>query len=358
MAAEFQLSELKETDFAHTARFLASIFGGDPQHMIGCLEHWSSANPAWNETIPRGWLIRSVEGAPIAFTSNIPFRYIIAGTPGICCATGSTSVHFDWRGRGLSKLIGRAFLNQECAALLIGTGSTDIAYRLWLSLGMRPLDRQWPLSSYRLIADPYECTAMLSAKMHLPEVLGRITSIGVAALAHLLVKARYRRPGISVRQVERFETVDAEAILECRASYASTYALRDIRTLNWLYFGTKYLRETRAVFVARSSSKLIGYLAMKKIYHTYYVLECRCLNADPEIARELLLAARDFADRTKALYITIWRYTSMIDQAVPRSVSVPTKQPPMMTYCYVSRNHRVSNSNWEATPGDGDLSVN
>jgi len=78
---------------------------------------------------------------------------------------------------------------------------------------------------------------------------------------------------------------------------------------------------------------------MKRSHNSFYLLECRCLNAEAEIAQELLLAARGFAERQRASYVTVWQYTQMIEQAIP----LVTASDPY---------------SWEATPGDGDVSGN
>ena len=148
------------------------------------------------------------------------------------------------------------------------------------------------------------------------------------------------------------------ASIECKASSATTYAYRDVPTLNWLYFGTPTVKQTRAVLVARSGGRLVGYLAMKQwAGHSYYLLECRCREADPEIARELIWAAREFARENQARSIVVRPYTAMIEAAVPAMLSVPLKKPPM-TYCYTLKTGEIDVENWEAGPGDGDVAVN
>ncbi len=51
------------------------------------------------------------------------------------------------------------------------------------------------------------------------------------------------------------------------------------------------------------------------------------------------------------------QYTPMIEAALPATVSVRLKKPPM-TYYYSSRTGKLDVENWEAGPGDGDVSVN
>jgi hypothetical protein len=96
---------------------------------------------------------------------------------------------------------------------------------------------------------------------------------------------------------------------------------------------------------------------MKRQANTLALLECRTVNADAQVARDLLWAAQDFASRNDISYIRIWRYTPMIDRAVPLICRIARSSPPMMTYCYKT-NRTLEETEWEATPGDGDGSVN
>ncbi len=134
-ADEFS-TELQTIDIDDLTRFLVSVFGGEVALWHDWFRHWWTLNPAWNPALPRGWLMRSTAGKLIAFTANIPFSYVVDGTAAICCATGSTAVDPDWRGLGLAKVVGRKFVDQAHGDLLVGTELTDVAYRLWRSLGM------------------------------------------------------------------------------------------------------------------------------------------------------------------------------------------------------------------------------
>ena len=341
------------------ARFLASVFGGELGLWQKWYAHWWALNPAWNVAIPRGWLVRTDAGAIVAFTANIPFKYVIDGKPALCCATGCTAVHDNFRGAGLAKAVGRSFLGQIHGDLLVATDSTPVAAGLWRSLGMTPLEARWQQTNFRVLADGRALVRGLSARADSPSLVERFAgnSLGFV-LDTLATLSRRRSKALSVELVNRFSELDADGINECKASNAPTYAWRDADTLNWLYFGTQFVKQTRAVLVARSGARLVGYLAMKQwAGHSYYLLECRCRDADPEIARELILAAREFARQNRARSIMVRQYTPMIEAALPATVSVRLKKPPM-TYYYSSRTGKLDVENWEAGPGDGDVSVN
>jgi GNAT superfamily N-acetyltransferase len=120
-------SVLQDEDFADAARFLARVFGGQPAGYLELFEHWWKANPRWTSDMPPAWIVR--RGAEVAaFTASIPFFYVIDGASGLCFVTGSTAVAPECRGQGLSKAVGRLFVQQTAADLLVGTGSTAVAH--------------------------------------------------------------------------------------------------------------------------------------------------------------------------------------------------------------------------------------
>jgi hypothetical protein len=351
-------TELQQTDIEDLTHFLVSVFGGEPRVWQDWFLHWWSLNPAWQASIPRGWLIRSAAGKIVAFTANIPFPYVIDGQPALCCVTGSTAVDRNCRGLGLAKAVGRKFLNQADVDLLLGTHSTDAAYGLWRSLGMKSLEEYWLRANSRILVDGFALGTALSQRARLPNFIGYSLGTCLALLLDSPAAQIRRSVSLDVAAVDKFAETDSEDIELCRASNATTYSRRDIGTLNWLYFGTPYLKRTRVVLVARANAQLLGFLAMKAWGgHSYYLLECRCRNADPDIARELMRGAHELARQNRVQTIIVRPYTKMIETAISAVASIPFKKPPM-TYCYKSNRRDMSTKNWEAAPGDGDVSVN
>jgi len=351
-------TELQATDTEDLTRFLASVFGGEFSTWQSRFVHWWTLNPAWQASIPRGWIVRSTTGTIIASTANIPFRYVIDGESALCCATGSTAVDPNWRGLGLAKAVGQEFLDQPEADLLVGTDSTDVAYGLWRSLGMESLEQDWLRTNSRILADGNALATALLQRARLPNFLRHVAGRCLALLIDSPDMPMRRSRSNDVAIIDRFLESDAKNIDFCRASTATTYSMRDVRILNWLYFGTPYLNRTRAVFVARSGPQLVGYLAMKQWRgDSYYLLECRCRDADPAIARELIWTAREFARQNRARSIIVRPYTRMIEMAIPAAVSIEVRRP-QTTYCYKFRTGKVNIDNWDVTPGDGDVSVN
>jgi hypothetical protein len=339
-----EVSLLQDQDFAPTAKLLARVFGGSEQGFLADFEHWWRENPHWTPGVPRGWVIRS-GGDILAFTANIPFRYFINNDDSLCCVTGSTSVAPECRGQGLSKAVGKSFAQQRQADLLLGTGSTDIAYKMWVGLGFSPVSRSWPKKSTILLGD---IGALLRSR-------GTIAATAETVLDFAWPSS----PGeFEISRLNTFVNGDEKSLLECRASHAVTYPRRDVRIANWLFFGSSHMRRTRIILAARRAGSLFGYLAMKSVGRSCLLLECRCRNADPKIARALMIGARKHMAQQGISFLRIWQYTPMIRRATAGLPAFSRKGPPMMTYLFKTVSKDIDQSTWEMSPGDGDICIN
>ncbi len=247
--------------------------------------------------------------------------------------------------------MGESFVKQK-ADLLVGVGSTPAAFNLWLSLGMKPLDRSW--AKHHALIGRIGAIVKNSFGRHESSIL---CATADRVLNGLMMFFRVRpksRPFIA--RVTEFNTSDDSQLDLCCASSCSISAVRNAGILNWLYFSSEYVRNTRVVLVARMGGELLGYVALKRDGPDLFLLECRCREADANIAAALLWAARDYGEREGIPYLRVWPYTQMLQDALPRLVSVPTARLPM-TYCYLSNVGVIDEQRWEATPGDGDLSI-
>ena len=344
-----ELCVVAESDFELLSRFVALIFNPEPSLVRSWFEFYWRLNPFWNEAIPRGWLVRSPNKEIIAFTSNIPLPYVIAGQRGVCYATGTIGVHPDWRGKGISKLVARSFAEQKTPDLLVGCDSGLKAFNLWQSVGMKSLPLAWPSSCPRVISSHQNWIKAAALKRRVPR---RIAN-GISLIGRLMDRRQADSSGV-VQQTSPFEPGDSEALLECRASGSTTYPFRDVNTLNWLYFSAPHIRNNRLVFTARSAGRLVGFAAFKILGESLLLLECRCIDADPSIAARLLAISRDRWRQLGGVSLFIWPYTPMIEAALlPARKSI---QKPM-TYVYKTNTAALIEKDWERTPGDGDISL-
>jgi len=344
----FTVRPFEDADFEETANFLPDVFGVGRLFAAENFTHWWHQNPSWSPDIFRGWVARSTGGQLIGFMANIPLPYMIDRTRSVCCAASSLVVHPEWRGHGVARAIGQAFLDQGSVGLLVGTESTEPAYRLWRSLGMLSLDRPWQTTAYRVLAD---------GKGWIAGRAGALAGACADLVQRSLTALSRPSSAIRVERIERFEASDASGLERSSASTSTTFPLRDVDSANWLFFGSDRIRRTRVVLAARSGSELIGYLAMKRRGAiAYYLLECRTLAADPEIARQLLWAARVYAQEQKIAYLIVRPYAPLVSVALPPLLSWRSDQG-VVTFCYQAK-HDFNVNDWETSPVDGDVGVN
>jgi GNAT superfamily N-acetyltransferase len=346
--------EVYPENFPELSAFIASIFGSaTPDRVQWWFNHWWRENPNWHAGVPRGWLLRDQEGRLVAFTANIPFSYVIAGKPALCLVTGTTAVHPAWRGKGVSRLVGKLFAEQKGAALLIGVDSVPAALKTGQNLGFTSVPLRWP-KARAMVAEPKACLERALSRSRI--VANSLVSSRAGKLLELPVRVeRYmRRRTSDVAPIDGFDAKDDEALRECRASSCATFALRDAMQLNWLYGRSPATRGTTMALAARRGPTLVGFVAFKRQANHLLLLECRCRDLDAEIARDLLLEAQAVAARDGLSHIVVWPYSGMLWRALP--FSMPMRRQPM-SYCYKSNMAHLDITDWEKTPGDGDISV-
>ena len=271
MVVEMAARPVVDADLGDIAKFLTLSFGGSESHYRQLFSYWWESNACWHGGLPKGWAIKSQDGDIIAFTANIPFAYVINGQAGKCFVTGYTCVDENWRGHKLSKKIGGAFLAQDDADLLIGTDSTPPAYQLWLGLGMRPLKRNWREKSCRVLGG---ADHLLDARRPYSRALEpALGGLGGAVIALAKMSSPALSRALTARKILSFDVPGSERIETFRAEQSpTTYAVRDRETLDWMYFGCDYVRENRAVFAAFDGGSIVGYLAVKRIMNSFYLL--------------------------------------------------------------------------------------
>jgi GNAT superfamily N-acetyltransferase len=345
-------SPLQRSDFEALSRLLATCFDVEEPEALVWFDHWWTSNPNWNPAIPMGWVLRDESINIIGFTANIPFRYVIGRQPGLCFVTGTTAVHPEWRGKGVSKLVGRLFAEQTGVELLVGVDSIPAALRMWKSVGLQELELNWPGGARIIIADPAAFLQKGLSKFGLR--FGSSKQLQDAAEEKDASRVQPVRSGnLRIERVWNFREEDEQNLLKCRASNASTFPYRDVRELNWLY--GRHLPSRKAmVLTARRGEELVGFAAFKNNLEHYFLLECRCRDLEVQTAWELLRAARNIARTEKKSHLVIWPYTTMVRAAMGRGI--PLRKKPM-SYCYRSNTDRLDINDWERSPGDGDISV-
>ena len=139
---------------------------------------------------------------------------------------------------------------------------TDAALKLWRSLGLTELERQWQKINFRVLGDVAALTKSVGTSWSTETDRTNDARAASWMLTPFETSANNFH-GLSVEVATIFQPKDDDAVVTLRASDATIFQWRDVKTLNWLYFGTSYVSQTRVVLVARSGGALVGYLAMK-----------------------------------------------------------------------------------------------
>jgi GNAT superfamily N-acetyltransferase len=336
------------------SNLLTEAFPVRRDEVAAWFRHWWIDNPIRNELTPRGW-VALADGEVVGFTANIRLPYVIDGADAVCCATGATAVRDDWQGRGVARQIGSAFVRQRNPPLLLAVDAIPAAERLWGSLGMQSLRQHWLERNHRLVA----------SFASLAELARRTSGIRVhpsmPGLLDYAAKFLDTKPVATVELRETPLTVDDGLLAQVPAQNFSIYARRDRAILNWMVFGTPYLRRTRRLFIARSGRTILGYLILKERRQRapagYYLLEARTVDSDPGVMKDLLVAARTFARQASASDILVRAYTPVIDEAASDLLGLTRTTRPL-SYQYLSNIGPIDTDRWEATSSDGDLAVN
>lgn len=343
---------MADEDFASAAELFCLCFGGggnDTRYPLECFKYWSVDNPAWTPGTPRGWVVKESTGRVVGYVGSIPNYYVAGGRNVMCASASSVASHPDLRGKGLGKAVGRGFLDQENIDLITIGGSTDVAWGMWLALGCLARERDWRDRSALVPGDGGELVNRATRGLA-PRFVGNL-------LAPFFYTAKPRGP-LAIERVAAFQDRDEQDLLNCRATDAEVFSLRDVRTLNWLNFGAEYIRATRVALIARSGGQAVGYLSMKRLGSRFYLTECRCLDADWEVARELLIAAQAEARSAGASFIEVWEYSPMLERAIDALRVFRRKGPQMPSSCYLYKNADLERMTFEAAPTDGDLAFN
>jgi hypothetical protein len=315
---------------------------------------WSS-NPAWSESIPRGWVLRSAEQEIVGFIANTPFPYMFDGSPFVYCAIGTLALHAGLRGKGLSQLLGQAALRQMCD-VVVGTQSVPAAWRMWMSLGARNLAAKWTKKPRVLVANG---TAFAMKALSALGIHSRLLATVLGGGAHLVSRAlalfhQPMRARVQVDRIDRFRDEWSEE-LSALASSHRLQPVRDPRTLNWLYFGANHIRQTRIVLLARSEQVIVGYIAMKKLRSgAAFLLEMRVRKDDPGVAAAILLSAREHLQKVGISHLLLYEYAPYVKSALSASLNFPASAESEFTFFFVPNADDIAVEDWDVGPWDGD----
>ena len=356
-----RIRRLRKEDYAEAAGLTDRVFSGSVDRWLEHFAHWWEDNPSWSSDIPRGW-IAFADGRSVAFMANICFPYRRRdGGKVVVAAASSLAVDPAMRGMGLAKEIGRKFLSQEDVDVFLGIGSTGPAERLWTSLGMAEIRREWTDARFLLIGSPTDLVEHLASRWRW---LPRLAVVGAQRLVTmgegLAGRAAQQTGGeVCLQSIDRFSEEDAAALGELSMEGDIGRNVSPAN-LNWFYFGSETLRKTRTVVVAKSGGRLVGYIGCRflpvRSKEALSVMECRTVKEQARLIHDTLMKGAIRCARERGCpYVTVRPDLSEQREAVTKRLHFLQKNQ-RQTYVY-KMSERLGSTVMDTRSCDGDVAI-
>lgn len=285
-----EVSKVSLTDYAALSAFLAD-FPDDETGSAGAwlerMRTWWDLNPAYEETISRGWLLRD-QGGIVGFLGSIPWKFQLGGTPATVLA-GTT-----WRvlpeHRGMSFALKRRQMDEQQGALHFSTTPRPEVARLLLKLGYTPM-RGGP-------EDETHSVFMLNVEKFLQlkldgkpwaRAVAQCAAPALKSLQHLRSRRLRRCASAMVRELDRADAEFDDLWERTRARYPSTH-VRTADAVNWYCFATPGLR--KLLLGCFDGGRLSGFVVLQVAARRgLRILECVDVWIEPGPRREAILGA-------------------------------------------------------------------
>jgi hypothetical protein len=271
------LKQVEHSDYRSLARFAVS-FANETRNEDFWLHRfhtWWEANPAFQESIPRGWVLRE-NGTIKGFLGNIPSMVRLFGRQTVALNITTWRVLSQYRNHSL-RLLYRAVRCIDNSVLFDATPSQDAA-RVLQSLGFRLLR---PLEQSRrsvLVVNPTRVLASRLRVRHGSTVLAQVTGPILKAIQTLRLGIPHSR-FTSVRLL----TTATEAFDDLWRRTQNIYANTNVRTaavVNWQCFQSDYSR--KLLLGCFDGDRLLGYLiGATRTQNELKLLRCLDFWAEP-----------------------------------------------------------------------------
>jgi GNAT superfamily N-acetyltransferase len=288
------------------------------------------------------------------FNLEIPYR---AGEHDwIGCIASSLAVRSDHRGKGIAAAIGRRYLEQTQAPLLLGTGSNEPALAMWLKLGMVRLTRLW--TRVRLVIP-------VSARQFVRHFEKRGVLAG--GLARCACAATLQGVGILLRSVSNsrircqvHDSTDSLPSDGLEQVFGSNEVHRRFlrEDLAWYFFSPTRLGARVRLVTAHESGSLVGMAAVRiaeDAPHQYDIVEFKSRRSSRDAGRAMLSTIATLAREDGASHMSVRPFAREIRASLPLGSYLPTPS----TFAYVIAIHDQAVvrqfGGMYTSPGDGDF---
>jgi hypothetical protein len=286
---------------------------------------------------------------------NIAVPYCSGREAWTGCIASSLAVRESHRGKGIAVEIGRRFLDQPEAGLLVGTGSSNAALSLWHKLGMKSLRRTWTRT--RLLIPIHKDEFVRHFGPRVPH--GRWLAASAHAATRAGVRALSRLDRNSVFECRAYETAASLADDGLERLFTENEVHRRFRRedLHWYYFAPVRSGVRIRLLCAHLAGTIVGMMVLRiteSPVTRYDVMEFKCHRSYPGAARAMLSAMTVLAAEEGAGYASVRPFSSRVLSALPVGSFIPTYSH----FAYVwSVRYTAIAARRDAvytSPGDGD----
>jgi hypothetical protein len=284
-----EVAVVRADDYEELASFMAAFPGVRACSIPGWrsrLRAWWDANPAFDESIPRGWLVRD-NGKIGGFFGSLPLKIQVGGREMQAFAATSWRVLPAYRGKSMSLKLRQ--LDAHRQALHFSTTPKPERVPLLRRLGYQPIPRgpRTELQSHFIL--DFEKFLRGPAHSRLFHGIGaRIAAPVLAAVQAFRTRALTRFASADVRDLAHADASFDDLWQRTRTRYANTN-IRTAELLNWYCFAIAPADKRLLGFYERD--RLLGYLVLwMKKEPVRQFLECVDLWIDPAAGQARVLA--------------------------------------------------------------------
>lgn len=285
-----EISPVSLKDYAALSIFLADFPDdetGSAQAWLNRMRTWWDLNPAFHETITRGWLLRE-QGEIVGFLGSIPWKFQLDGHETTVFAGTTWRVLPEYR--GMSFALKRRQMDEQEDVLHFSTTPRAEVARMLTKLGYAPMGSGRDDEAYSAIVLNVE--KLLRSKLN-GRPSGRTIAQCAAPPLKALQRVRLRRlrrcAHEKARELHHADSAFDDLWERTRARYPSTH-VRTAEAINWYCFSSPELRKSLLGYF--DGDRLAGYMVLQSVERrSLRIFECVDLWIEPGPRREVILGA-------------------------------------------------------------------
>jgi hypothetical protein len=323
---------------------------------------------------PNAWVLE-VESVIVGFFCYVSVNYLLEGENITGHSASSWYVDLEYRKYSIELL--RPFLNAEKPCLLLNTTpSKDKAIKIFNHFNLQPLYLNWLNTQLILPIDISSIVDFLIARWCKQKTTVQILTFIKYLISPLifLIKKTYQlrlsspSKDYSAQEIDHFSNEYDHVWNSFKKDY-NFLMIRDSKSLNWLFFGSKELQNSRKIIEIRWKEDLLGYVALNIVKHksaakeiySYHIIDSILIDDRIETYKFVLKSIVKIGkqEKIKISIIVVSPFDPLFKKYWSRVAFVTKTNKQNILYkfpdnTYSSINDLSDNNGWYATPLDGD----